>query len=448
LGSICKYGNNVAVVGLGYVGLTLATVMAEVGFRVTGIEVRKDVVDLTNKGLPHFVESGLADALSRVVKAGQFKAELTLDPNRSYDYYIITVGTPLDQSGFMRLDMITAASEQVSSHMRDGALVVLRSTVGIGVSRSVVYPILERSGRKFELAICPERTLEGRAMKELRTLPQVVGADSEQTRTRAAALFSALSPVIVPVSSLETAEVIKLIDNTYRDVQFAFANEVANVCDHVGVRATEVINCGKVGYERTNVAMPGLVGGPCLEKDPHILIQSLRPYGLNLKITAASREINESQPRETVAFVQAEMARRSLKRTAKIVILGLAFKGIPETDDLRGSMSLKVIAELQRFISPRDIVLYDPIITPSDIERLMPGYYSYPSSIQQAVGGSSVVIIANNHPLLGSIKPNHMLETMEENGFIYDYWNHFSNLTSSELLGSYFALGNCRKSLS
>jgi UDP-N-acetyl-D-mannosaminuronic acid dehydrogenase len=273
--------HDVGVVGLGYVGLTLATALADVGLRVVGIEKRQDVVDAVTAGRPSFQEVGLDRVLSAVVESGRLEAFTEFQPEQSCATYIITVGTPLDGNGRARLDMIESATRQVADSMPDGSLVILRSTVKIGTTRNIVAPILQASGKKFEIAMCPERTLEGNALAELRQLPQIVGADTAETRDRAGRLFSHLTNQVLGVSSLETAEIVKLADNTYRDVWFGFANEVARLCDAVGVSANEVISTGKLGYPRTNIAQPGLVGGPCLEKDPHILRQSARDYGLS-----------------------------------------------------------------------------------------------------------------------------------------------------------------------
>jgi UDP-N-acetyl-D-mannosaminuronic acid dehydrogenase len=201
----------------------------------------------------------------------------------------------------------------------------------------VVAPILAASGKKFDIAMCPERTLEGKALQELRELPQIVGADDPAVADRAAAIFRRLTISIVQVADIETAEIIKLVSNTFRDVQFAFANEVARVCDAFGVSAHEVISAGKLGYNRTNIPLPGLVGGPCLEKDPHILMESARTRGIEMEITSAGRLVNERQPEETVQFISSEINRRKLASgPLKISILGMAFKGLPETSDLRG----------------------------------------------------------------------------------------------------------------
>ncbi len=401
-------GFDVSVVGLGYVGLTLATALADAGFSVLGVERRAEVVDMTNRGEPHFSETGLAEMLGYATGQGNLVARTSFDPASSSEIYIITVGTPLGADGRARVDFIEAATREVAENMQDGALVILRSTVKIGTARKIVAPILAASGKSFQIAMCPERTLEGRAMHELRRLPQIVGADQPEVRERAAHFFYKLTPTCVQVSSLETAEIIKLVDNTFRDVQFGFANEVARICDAYGVNAMEVIPGGKLGYPRTNVALPGLVGGPCLEKDPHILAQSLREAGLELDITTAARRVNERQPSETVEFILGEHARRGAA-APRIAVLGMAFKGVPATDDLRG-------AEV-------------PDATISD-------------TLEAALNRADIAVIANNHPGLATLRPRRMLEAMAPDGFIYDYWNHFSDLRPYELGPNYFAVGN------
>lgn len=431
----------IGVVGLGYVGLTLATVLAEVGFKVIGIEKRKEIVELTNLGKPHFSETGLEQALSRVTQNGTLKALEQFDASAPCDAYIITVGTPLSDQGVARLDMIESATRQVAENMRDGALIILRSTVKIGTARNIVSPILTQSRKRFYVAMCPERTLEGKALQELRELPQIVGADDQNTRDRACAIFRHLTNTIVQVSSLESAETIKLVDNTYRDVQFGFANEVARICDAFGINAHEVISSGKLGYKRTNVPLPGLVGGPCLEKDPHILFQSTKERGIELEITRAARMVNERQPIETIEFIINKLDQRGFSGSEKIALLGMAFKGVPATDDLRGSMSIKVLLELKRRRPNLNIYLYDPVIPKEDLEKSLPGY-RVADSLQDAVQDSAAVVICNNHPDLARSTPQILSESMKPTGFIYDYWNSFSNLQPNETTGLYFAVGN------
>jgi UDP-N-acetyl-D-mannosaminuronic acid dehydrogenase len=435
---------DIGVVGLGYVGLTLATVLAEVGYSVLGVEKRKEVVDLTNKGEPHFSEAGLKDALGRVVRQKSLVASEVFEDDISCNTYIITVGTPLSKDGFARLDFIEEATKQVANNMTDGALIILRSTVKIGTVRNIVSPILKSTGKNFDIAMCPERTLEGSALKELRELPQIVGADTQFVADRASKVFKRITNSIVEVSSLESAEIIKLVDNTFRDVQFAFANEIARLCDVFGVNAFEVINMGKLGYMRTNLPLPGLVGGPCLEKDPHILFQSAKDHGIDLEITQAARLVNERQPSETMSFIKLEASKRSLPHDIKITIMGMAFKGLPETNDLRGSMSIHVLDELLKIYPYAEICLYDPVITSIELKLAFPNQ-TVLGDQEKSIRGSSVLIIANNHPNLKNLSISQIKALMKSNGFIYDYWNHFSNLTKLEIGDSYFAVGNSKR---
>ena len=438
---------DVGIVGLGYVGLTLATVLAEAGNSVIGVEKRSDLVAMTNEGTPHFTEAGLPNALSGVVRSKKLVAAQAFDDTFTCDTYIITVGTPLAPDGVARVDMIETAAREIAANMRDGALVILRSTVKIGITRDVVSPILAASGKQFDIAMCPERTLEGKALQELRELPQIVGADDQAVADRAAAVFRKLTNSIVLVSSIETAEILKLVSNTYRDVQFAFANEVARVCDAFGVSAHEVISAGKLGYNRTNIPLPGLVGGPCLEKDPHILMESASTRGISLEITEAARLVNERQPEETVDFISGEIERRGWTGPLKINVLGMAFKGQPETSDLRGSMSIKVLDALKKAHPAAEIGIYDPVTPEEVLAGEFPDERTF-ARFGDAVSGASVVVIGNNHPSLGTISPRTIKEFMAPDGFVFDYWNHFSHLPSSELGDSYFAVGNIGSVLS
>ncbi len=437
--------HSVCVVGLGYVGLTLSTALADARISVLGLEKRDDVVELTNKGKPHFSENGMPEVLADVTKNGYLKAVKSLEKYDACDIYIITVGTPLDLSGKARLDFIEAATKQVAEHMENGALVILRSTVKVGTARNVVMPLLKASGKVFDLAMCPERTLEGNALHEIKNIPQVVGADTTQAMQRATDLFYRLTHTVVKLDSLEAAEILKLVDNTYRDVQFAFANEVARVCEGFGVNACEIIKGGKLGYSRTNVALPGLVGGPCLEKDPHILWQSANEIGLDLQITRASRAVNENQPSETVDFIYKEYITRFGQKQPVIAMLGMAFKGIPATDDLRGSMSLKVLMALRQKFDDAEYRLYDFVVSKSQMQQMISNCTVF-ETFEETIKKSDIVIIANNHPDFRKYSPSVMIGRMNSGGFIYDYWNHFSSKLPAEIKPrSYFSVGNVSK---
>ena len=437
--NIINKENDIVVIGLGYVGLTLSVALAESGFKVLGLEKRKDVVDLTNTGKAHFDENGLDFALNKAVKNKFFTATNEINDIKC-SVYIITVGTPIDQKGNIRLDYIENATKEVAKSMKDDSLVILRSTVKIGTSANIVTKILKDTGKVFHLAMCPERTLEGKALQELTSLPQIIGSNSEQGFLRAENIFRRLTKAIVKVSSLESAEIVKLIDNTYRDVQFAFANEVARICEPFNVSALEVISSGKLGYERTNVALPGLVGGPCLEKDPHILSQSLAEKGVEIEITRACRVVNERQPYETVSNIKAESIKRGFGEKIKITVMGLAFKGVPSTDDLRGSMVFKIFDALNKDFKNSEIFIYDPIVSIESMKESFPEYI-ISKNMNNAIKNAHIVILANNHPNLTPSNIEKYYNNMNECGFIYDYWNRYTRLSKQQLNGNYFSVG-------
>lgn len=415
----------VCVMGLGYVGLTLAVAMADIGFEVLGVEIRDEVLTALNQGKSHFHEPGLDERLRRVMKTGHFKAVRSIPDSGERTVYIITVGTPLAADGKARLDMIENVSQEVARHLRDHDLVIMRSTVKLGTTRNVVQPILDGVGKNYDLAFCPERTLEGKALAELRQLPQIVGGLTNGSAVRAAQLFQFITPTVVRVSDVETAEMIKLIDNAQRDVAFAYANEVARACDAIGVSALEVIQAGKLGYPRTNLPLPGPVGGPCLEKDPHILAEGLRELGVEPEITMAARRVNERQPAEIAAQIKSFFERLpSAPKNPIITLAGIAFKGQPATDDLRGTMARPVFTQLKALFPDATFRGYDAVVTPNDIKIF--GLEPL-ASLPDAFKDSHMVIMLNNHTVFQSMAIEDLAAQMQRPGLIYDFWNAFQS---------------------
>src|SRR4029077_6835021 len=351
----------VCVLGLGFVGLTLAAVMASVGFKIVGVEIRAEVRDNFKAGTAHFYEPGLTENLRRASQSGLLEVHAEIPVDCPASVYIITVGTPLGPNGRVNLENVTRIAEQIAARLKDGDLIVLRSTVKIGTTEQVVKPILEKAGKRFEIAFCPERTIEGQAMAELRFLPQIVGAADRQTASRAGQIFGFLTPTVVRVSNVATAEMIKLIDNSRRDLMFGYANEVARMCDALGISAAEVIRSGRFGYTRTDIPMPGPVGGPCLSKDPPILAESLEYVGIRPEITLAARKVNERQPDEMVQFIRA-LFRADGPAKLRIALLGIAFKGRPVTDDVCGTMAIPVLTALNAAFPTAEIFAHDPVV--------------------------------------------------------------------------------------
>lgn len=432
---------SVCVMGLGYVGLTLAAVMAEVGFNVLGVEIRSDVAKKLRTGEPHFFEPGLAERLQKAIKTKRFTVEQHIPKDSGATAYIITVGTPLGDDGKARMDMIEHVSHEVAERLQDGDIAIMRSTVKIGTIKNIVRPILESTGKTFDLAFCPERTLEGQALVELRELPQIVGGATYSAAVRAAQIFQFITPTVVRVSDAETAEMIKLVDNAQRDVAFAYANEVARMCDAAGVSAAEVIRAGKLGYSRTNLPMPGPVGGPCLEKDPYILAEGLQELGIEPEMALAARRINERQPTETVRYLKIVLEGLSdFPGQPVISLLGLAFKGQPPTDDLRGTTARPIFEALKDAFPNAVFRGYDSVVRAEEISAF--GLEAAPT-IEEALSKANLALILNNHKAFAEMPINALAEQMARPGVIYDFWNNFSadDLNLPEGTG-YVALGS------
>jgi len=436
--------SQVVVLGLGYVGLTLGAYLSELGFQVHGVEIRDLVLDSLKEKKAFFWEPKLDDLLARNIDRGTFTFSTEIPKSSGRRVFIITVGTPIDGAKKAIIDSIVSVSEQVASEMNNGDMVILRSTVKLNTTRSVVAPILEKSGKSFDLAFCPERTLEGAALTELGSLPQIVGASSHGARLRAANFFQQVTPNVVNVSNIETAEMIKLVDNMQRDVFFAVSNEVAHLCNSQPIRASEVISAGKLGYKRTNLATPGPVGGPCLEKDSHLLSESVANFGGVARIAMAARETNENVMIEASAFISTWVIENALESNRKVAVLGMAFKGVPETNDLRGSPTLTLVASLEKEITNGEIYCWDPVIPDSELSS-----YGYKSgaTLNEVLQGACAIVLVNNHPELDNLDLVALSESSSGPMLIYDFWGRNDHNLSLAGNNHYHSWGNHSKAI-
>jgi UDP-N-acetyl-D-mannosaminuronic acid dehydrogenase len=410
----------VCVVGTGHIGLPLAAVLADAGFEVTGYDTNDDFVSLVNTtSAAGFREEGLDELLAKHLHE---RLTLTSTPPAGQDVYIITVGTPLE-TGNQRpnLDRIRVAVQRLAVGFGPNPLVILRSTVSIGTTRKIVLPEILRHTERFGLAFCPERTIEGKAIPEMRSLPQVVGGLDEKSAERAEAIFRLITPKLVRVSSLEAAEMIKLINNTYRDLTFAFANEVALIAERMGLSAPEMIHAANVDYPRSNVAQPGFVGGPCLEKDALILIESLRKIDFKPKVIEEARKINQALPDHVATRILQELRglRRSSAR-AKILITGFAFKGRPATEDVRGSAAIPLMQRLQ---SSRIEVWGHDFVTP---EKVIADLGARTCTLEEGFENADGVIIMNNHPGYQSAGIPELARRLHPPALLFDSWGLFT----------------------
>jgi UDP-N-acetyl-D-mannosaminuronic acid dehydrogenase len=287
--------------------------------------------------------------------------------------------------------------------MRDDALVIVRSTVRVGTTRKVVKPILEASGKRFDLAYCPERTVEGNALEELRTLPQISAADDFRTRWRAYEVFEHLGVLCSQAFSFEAGEAAKLLANAWRSVTFAFSNEVALLADEDGFSAREAIAVANFNYPRCGIPPPGPVGGPCLPKDVKLLGAI---HGFS--VLTASEVLNSPA---VIATAVARAIDRRCPGARSIAVLGTAFKGRPETDDIRASPGLHIARLLAQ---DWHVVTVDPV-APSDL--CIDGFEAQTFD---------VIVVVTDHPVWGRVENGGIESRLRESGFVYDACGFFA----------------------
>lgn len=422
----------IGVVGLGYVGLTLALTLADLGFKVRGFDANPRVVKSLKSGRPHFFENGLEDILKNNLNKS-FEVVDSFNDTDNCDVYFIAVGTPLVSNKKPNLDHLKSASRMVGEVLKSGDAVILRSTVPVGTTRNIVMPILEKmsglkSGDDFSVAFAPERTVEGKALEELKTLPQVIGGLNWASADIAASVFNHLTHSVVLVDSLEEAEMVKLINNTYRDVVFSFANELSLVCHKLGLNTRRVIEAANRGYDRSRVPMPSPgVGGVCLEKDPFIFIESAKAKNYSPLLAKDSRQISEMM----IDFVAQEILKfLKDKSKPKVFILGLAFKGRPVTSDIRGSTTISLINKIKGKVE--SVHVYDPAVSANDIKN------SGTRVIRKPADGFSkadAVVIMNNNPDFEKLDIKKLLRLSNKPVFFFDTWSLFSQNDPGKLDG-------------
>lgn len=419
--------DTVGVIGMGFVGLTLALTLAESGYKVYGWDTNPVVMSGLQQGTSHVHELGLDRLLTAQLERRQFVPAHDYDQLRDCGIFVIAVNTPVI-GGTPDLTFVRAATTDLCNILKPGALVMLRSTVPIGTCRDVVKPIIEDQtayhvGRDVGLVFAPERTVQGDALAELRALPQVIGGINSWSTEVAARFFARFAPIIVRANTLEDAEMIKLLNNTFRDISFAFANEIALLCEEYNLDAARVVHTANTGYPRNPIAWPSPgVGGACLSKDPYILASSQRDHEGIPPLAQVARHINELMPRQLAerllnAFEQ--MGKESAD--CKVFVAGLAFKGEPETNDLRGSPALATITALQGHVG--EIVGYDPVIERTVLEQCGIVW----QEIETGFANADAVLIMNNHRSFAQLDIHTLVKTMASNAVVFDGWRHFTD---------------------
>lgn len=378
----------IGIVGMGYVGLTLAAAMARKGYQVHGVDAAPEVVDSLSQGRPHIYEPGVGEAFADLVGTRIFVGPKL--PRNSLDAAVICVSTPVDSATHEPyLDNLAAAARHVADRCAEGTLVVVRSTVPVGTSRRVVLPVLAETWGSVRLVMAPERTIQGQALRELVELPQIVGGLDQESLACGLALFRGLANRVVPVSNLETTELVKLTNNCHTDLIYSFGNEIAKLTQPLGLDPLEVIRAANVDYPRPDIAKPGYVGGGCLTKDPYIMAAGAEAHDHSLHLVGAARALNEHLPVHVAERVTA-MMRMSGGQT--LSVLGWAYKGWPPTDDMRGT---PVAAMMPVFAAAGiHVIGHDPLVDP-DVIRAHGGEAV---SLKTALETPDALLVITDHP--------------------------------------------------
>jgi UDP-N-acetyl-D-glucosamine dehydrogenase len=383
------------VVGLGYVGLPLAVEFASAGFKVVGFDVKPSVVDTINSGCSHIQDVASA-RLAPLVRDGRIRATGELQRLADVDVISICVPTPLSKTKDPDVSYVLAAADAVARTVRAGQVVVLESTTYPGTTRELLMPRLEASGLKVGtdvfLAFSPERVDPGNPQWQTRNTPKVVGGVTEACNRVVHALYAPAFDRLVPVSSPEAAELVKLLENTFRSVNIGLVNEMAIVCDKLGVDVWEVIDAAATkpfGFMKFTPG-PGL-GGHCIPIDPHYLAWKMRGLNYKTRFIEVAGEVNSEMPLFWVRKVMERLNDRAKAvRGSRILVVGVAYK--KDIDDVRESPALDIIRLLHQ--QGAQVSYHDPYIpaVEEDGERLR----SVPLT-PEGVSAADCVVIVTDH---------------------------------------------------
>ncbi len=388
------------VIGLGYIGLPTASTFAARGLRVLGVDINGQILDILRNGEIHIHEPGLREEFQSALKTGRLTFAAAPAPA---DAFIIAVPTPFYEGDpgqahgvtFKKADMraVTSAAESIVPCLRKGNLVVLESTSPPRTTVDLVRPILERSGlaagRDFHLAYSPERVLPGQILRELIENARVIGGVTPESAQAGRDLYAAFAKGQIVLTDATTAEMVKLMENTTRDVNIALANEFARLASRFGVDVWEAISIASL-HPRVKILSPGPgVGGHCISVDPWFLVESA-PDLANLIL--AARRVNDEQPQFVVELVKGALGSLHGKR---IAALGLAYK--PDVDDLRESPAAEVIRLLQK--EGALVKAFEPF-KPEGLPRL-----EYVPTLETALEDAEAVILLVNHSQFRALTP-------------------------------------------
>lgn len=394
---------SIAVIGLGYIGLPTAAIFATNGLEVTGVDINQRTVDAVNRGEVPFVEPDLSVHVTGAVGQGHLSAS-TQTP--SADAYIVAVPTPFRNDKSADLSYIEAAARAIAPNLAGGELIILESTSPPGATQHLAdYLVQLRPDIGFDdsddrtqvlIAHCPERVLPGRVMIELVTNDRIVGGITHEAAKKAKELYEVFCQGEILLTDAVTAEMAKLVENSYRDVNIAFANELSMICDKLDVNVWELISLAN-HHPRVNILQPGPgVGGHCIAVDPWFIVAAA-PEEAQLIRTA--REVNDGKPEYVLARI-----REAIKanETEEVAVLGLSFKA--NIDDLRESPAVEIAAALVEELPGIRVNIVEPHIESLPIR--LNGRNAHLASLETALESSTVAVLLVDHDAFSEVRLN------------------------------------------
>jgi UDP-N-acetyl-D-glucosamine dehydrogenase len=390
---ITERSAHLCVVGMGYVGLPLAVEFAKVGYHVTGIDINPDRVAALNAGnCP--IQDVDPDDLARVLASGKFQASTDFSVFKEADAISICVPTPLSKTKDPDISYIISVTGEICQHLHPGQLIVLESTTYPGTTDEVILPLMEATGLKlgqdFFLAFSPERIDPGNRRFRLTNTPKIIGGMTHDCTEAAKQLYTQIIQTVVPVSSSRAAEMVKLLENTFRAVNIALVNEVALMCDRLDLDVWEIIDAASSKPFGFMPFYPGPgLGGHCIPLDPHYLAWKLKTLNYRARFIELADDVNTNMPTYVVNRVTDVLNEvgKSIKGS-RLLVLGIAYKA--DTSDLRESPALEVIRLLQA--KGGDVSFHDPYITHIDMPELR-----YTALSENILHWADCIVITTDH---------------------------------------------------
>lgn len=389
----------VCIIGLGYVGLPLALLADKKGYAVIGIVAHKEKAAMLNKKLSPIADEKLISDL----KNSELYATNEYNVVKKAQIIVICIPTPIYENNKPDLRMLIAAAKNIGKNLQKGQLIILESTVNPGVSEEIVIPLVEKYSKlkvnkDFYYAHCPERINPGDPKWHVGNIPRVIGATDEKSLKKTKKFYaSLLQGKIKTVASIKEAEAVKIVENSFRDINIAFVNELALSFSHLGIDVTRVIDAAATKPFAFMPHYPGCgVGGHCIPVDPYYLISYAKKRGFRHDFLLLARKINNYMPRFATDLLIKALKEKNLPFTSKVVVLGLSYK--KDIDDTRESPAFKIIEELRGF--GLQVLAFDPYVLPK----------SQVKNLDEALKDAKAIIITTDHEVFKKITPEILLK--------------------------------------